>query len=111
MKANSCAKYFDGTIWFQDLTSVANLVRDPALLLNLVEVCDGSGFSNEPDGGLDITSRATREAGSSGCAVEAAKKEVHIAWAAYVLPVIGVPETETRKILAASAPSCLQWPG
>ena len=33
LKANSGAKYFDGTVGFQDLTSVADLVRDPALLL------------------------------------------------------------------------------
>ena len=33
LKANSGAKYFDGTVGFQDLTSVANLVRDPILLL------------------------------------------------------------------------------
>ena len=33
LRANSGAKYFDGIVKFQDLTSVADLVRDPALLL------------------------------------------------------------------------------
>ena len=43
--------------------------------------------------------RSCRTGAARGsCAVEATKKEIHIAWAAYVLPVIGVPEAEARKI-------------